>query len=391
MHARSLHGNREISSLTAGGSMHRRPALGRRGAEADDVRTGEVTLTGSTDEVGEQDGLARCGVDGGKRWDREKCGHAQHGPDSAPAKLCPQRTLTHVGPPTAVRRHRLAIRTVCGNSARTDLCGGCPVMGIPTAMSVGARPARSRRSSQRLTGDAGLRAAEPAVAAALWPSLTSGQLPSLVLTRFIAVSGSFGRACRWATNAAPHRASASSGFIANAFANAIPASGRRSTSTYRCPRLRQNNASPGDSCTAFLAASSASPNCCSLAYPILRSLQAAALSGSRRVHSVALSTSTCHLPAVFSSCTVTSSVGSGLAGLVPPALLAIGCPPRRGVRAAVDANCGRADSFSGGITITYTMTTVATSTAAAATTYPILDFVVRGRSPTNLVDTNFSV
>jgi len=139
MHARSLHGNREISSLTAGGSMHRRPALGRRGAEADDVRTGEVTLTGSTDEVGEQDGLARCGVDGGKRWDREKCGHAQHGPDSAPAKLCPQRTLTHVGPPTAVRRHRLAIRTVCGNSARTDLCGGCPLMGIPTAIWIGGR------------------------------------------------------------------------------------------------------------------------------------------------------------------------------------------------------------------------------------------------------------
>src|ERR1700681_1288733 len=98
MHGSSLHGNREISSLTAGGCMRRRPASGRRGAEADDVRTGEVTLTGSTDEVDEQDGVARCGVDGGKRWDREECGHARHGPDSAPAKLCPKRTFTHVGP-----------------------------------------------------------------------------------------------------------------------------------------------------------------------------------------------------------------------------------------------------------------------------------------------------
>ena len=134
MHARSLHGNREISSLTAGGGMRRRPAAGRRGAEADDVRAGEVTLTGSTDEVGEQDGLARCGVDGGKRWDRAECGTAKHGPDSAPAQLCPKRTPAYVGPLTSARRHLLAIRTVCGNSARTDLCGGCPVMGIPTAI-----------------------------------------------------------------------------------------------------------------------------------------------------------------------------------------------------------------------------------------------------------------
>ena len=98
MHGNSLHGTRELSSLTTGGGMRRRPASGRRGAEADDVRTGEVTLTGSTDEVGEQNGLACGGVDGGKRWDREECGTAQHGPDSAPAKLCHRRTPAYVGP-----------------------------------------------------------------------------------------------------------------------------------------------------------------------------------------------------------------------------------------------------------------------------------------------------
>jgi hypothetical protein len=116
------------------GGMRRRPASGRRGAEADDVRAGEVTLTGSTDEVGEQHGCTRGGVDGGKRWDREECGTAKHGPDSVPAQLCPKRTPAHAAPFTAARRHLLAIRTVCGNSARTDLCGGCPVMGIPTAI-----------------------------------------------------------------------------------------------------------------------------------------------------------------------------------------------------------------------------------------------------------------
>src|SRR5262249_18700481 len=78
------------SSLTAGGCKRRRPASGRRRADADDVRTGEVRLTGSTDDVGEQDGLARCGVDRGKRGDCEECGNAKHGPDTEPAKRCPR-------------------------------------------------------------------------------------------------------------------------------------------------------------------------------------------------------------------------------------------------------------------------------------------------------------
>ena len=56
MHARSLNGNREISSLTVGGGIRRWPASGRREAEADDERAGEVRLTDSTDEVGEQGG-----------------------------------------------------------------------------------------------------------------------------------------------------------------------------------------------------------------------------------------------------------------------------------------------------------------------------------------------
>ena len=148
MHGRSLHGNREISSLTVGGWTRRRPASGRRGAEADDVRAGEVRLTGSTDEVGEQDGHARCGVDGGKRWDREECGNATHGPDSVPGKPCPRRMPAYVGPLTAAPRHLLAIGAVCGNSARTDLCGGRPAMGVPTAMAGVPDNAIERRLSE---------------------------------------------------------------------------------------------------------------------------------------------------------------------------------------------------------------------------------------------------
>ncbi len=149
MHARSLRGNREISSLTVGGGMRQRPASGRRGAEADDVRTGEVRLTDSTDEVGEQDGHARCGADGGKRWDREECGRAKHGPDSVPAKPCPRRAPAYVEPLTPTPRHPLAIGAVCGNSARTDLCGGHPVMGVPTAIIGQNRPLRFRENHVR--------------------------------------------------------------------------------------------------------------------------------------------------------------------------------------------------------------------------------------------------
>jgi len=91
-------------------------------------------------------------------WDREECGDATHGPDSAPDKLCPKRKPAYVGPLTAARRYLLAIGAVCGNSARTDLCGGRPVMGVPTAIlgrsndrtELGDRP---RRLDLRLFSD----------------------------------------------------------------------------------------------------------------------------------------------------------------------------------------------------------------------------------------------
>jgi hypothetical protein len=63
MSIRSLRGNREISPLTIC-QCRRWPAPGRRGAEAGDVRRGEVGLAHSSCESGEQS--ARSGVSGAK-------------------------------------------------------------------------------------------------------------------------------------------------------------------------------------------------------------------------------------------------------------------------------------------------------------------------------------
>src|SRR4249919_970179 len=69
MCARSLRGNREISSLTVDASIGRRPASGRRGAVADDVRAGEVRLGHTSEEACEQ-GRATGGVGGAKGRDQ---------------------------------------------------------------------------------------------------------------------------------------------------------------------------------------------------------------------------------------------------------------------------------------------------------------------------------
>src|SRR5439155_7525319 len=86
MCARSLRGNREISSLTVGASTGPRPASGRRGAEADDERAGEVRLGHTSEEACEQGRATGCGVGGAKGWDRGEHGPSTHATDSAPSK-----------------------------------------------------------------------------------------------------------------------------------------------------------------------------------------------------------------------------------------------------------------------------------------------------------------
>src|ERR1019366_7350012 len=86
MYVSSLRGNREISCLTVGASWGRRPASGRRGAEADDARTGEVRPAHSSDEAGEQTRATGSGVGGAKAWGRRERGRATHVRDTEPGK-----------------------------------------------------------------------------------------------------------------------------------------------------------------------------------------------------------------------------------------------------------------------------------------------------------------
>ena len=45
----------------------------------------------------------------------------------------------------AIRSSVFKVRAVCGNSARTDLCGGRPVMAVPTAIAVDSREGNQKR------------------------------------------------------------------------------------------------------------------------------------------------------------------------------------------------------------------------------------------------------
>src|SRR5665647_666208 len=89
MFVRSLHGNREISCLTAGGITSRRPASGRRGAEADDARAGEVRLPHSSREADEQTCKRRSGAGGAKGGGQGKRAMAAHAPDAVPGTCVP--------------------------------------------------------------------------------------------------------------------------------------------------------------------------------------------------------------------------------------------------------------------------------------------------------------
>src|SRR5258707_497004 len=84
MYARSLLGNREISSLAC--RRMDRSASGRRGAIADDERTGEVRLRRSSYEDCEQGWGTSCGVGGAKGGDQGEHGSVTHAPGADPGK-----------------------------------------------------------------------------------------------------------------------------------------------------------------------------------------------------------------------------------------------------------------------------------------------------------------
>ena len=52
-----------------------------------------------------------------------------------PTRGCHHPDILHPWPERALRRQAPKVGAVCPNRARTDLCGGCPVTGIPTAIA----------------------------------------------------------------------------------------------------------------------------------------------------------------------------------------------------------------------------------------------------------------
>src|SRR5260370_14436641 len=100
MCVRSWSGNREISSLAC--PRMDRSASGRRGAVADDERTGEVRLRRSSDEACEQGWGTSCGVGGAKGGDQGEHGSATHAPGAESGKRATRRgTWTASGKATA--------------------------------------------------------------------------------------------------------------------------------------------------------------------------------------------------------------------------------------------------------------------------------------------------
>src|SRR4051812_16472524 len=111
MHARSWHGNREISRPTTGPRAVW-SASGRRGAGADDARTGEVRPRHRSGEAGEQRRATVRGVGGAKGGGRGERGSGPHAPGSGPGKR-----VTGAGPRTAS----------CKTASPSDTQGGSRV------------------------------------------------------------------------------------------------------------------------------------------------------------------------------------------------------------------------------------------------------------------------
>ena len=80
-----------------------------------------------------------CGPAGGKADDQGKFWTFAHDPDTVPgasAEWIGQDTSGVERDPTPINglRHVPKVGTVCGSSARTDLCGGRAVRPVPTAI-----------------------------------------------------------------------------------------------------------------------------------------------------------------------------------------------------------------------------------------------------------------
>src|SRR5262249_3737408 len=101
---------------------------------ATDARFGEVRLCHSSCEAAEQSWAAGCGGGGAKGRGQGKRGPAKHAPDPEPEARDPGAEPRTASARSALRRQTPKVGAGCSNWARPDPCGGCPVMGIPTAI-----------------------------------------------------------------------------------------------------------------------------------------------------------------------------------------------------------------------------------------------------------------
>ena len=115
-----------------------RSAAGRRGAEAADERTREVTSRCSSYEPGEQGGEVRGGAGGAKGGNQGECGPAKHTPDAGPGACDPG-----AGPHTASRQ-----RPTCASPSTTrgrNRMRESRTYGSARGASSNGRPYRDRR------------------------------------------------------------------------------------------------------------------------------------------------------------------------------------------------------------------------------------------------------
>ena len=104
MCGRSLRGNREISR-PAGGRDAVWSASGRRGAEADDARAGEVRPRHSSEEAGEQGRATGGGAGGAKGGGRGERGTSNARAGRRTGKACPRRWTAYGKPQGKGRRN----------------------------------------------------------------------------------------------------------------------------------------------------------------------------------------------------------------------------------------------------------------------------------------------
>ena len=118
MCARFLYGNREISRSTAQPSC--RSASGRRGAEADDARQGEVRPCHSSCEAGERRGSAAEELVEPRAGAKGNAERAKHAPDAEPGRACHRRSSA-CGPQPGKGSRRSSPRS--STTSMTSCCG----------------------------------------------------------------------------------------------------------------------------------------------------------------------------------------------------------------------------------------------------------------------------